>query len=184
MAQKKNIGNKILELKIQGKSYTDIQKILKCSRGTIYYHCSDGAKERSRLNENKRRSKHPFIDKISTFRKSKYNPKLNTIKASMRKRLTAKVYEFIRKINMENNFTFQDVINKVGENPKCYLTGLNIDINQPKTYEFDHIIPKSRGGTNNLDNLGICTKSANRAKQDMTPDEFINLCRLVIANQK
>ncbi len=27
-------------------------------------------------------------------------------------------------------------------------------------------------------------KAANRAKQDMTPDEFINLCKLVLENQK
>lgn len=79
-------------------------------------------------------------------------------------------------------FTLEDVIDKVGENPLCYLTGQPIDISKPSTYEFDHIIPKSRGGTNQLDNLGVCLKLANRAKDSMTPDEFLNLCKLVVSH--
>ena len=77
-------------------------------------------------------------------------------------------------------FKLEDVIEKFGENPTCYLTGQPIDMWKPSTYEFDHIIPRIRGGTNDLDNLGICLKSANRAKYTMTPDEFVNLCRLIV----
>lgn len=84
---------------------------------------------------------------------------------------------------MKHIITIEDIINKFGENPKCYLTGTSIDINNPSTFEFDHIIPVSRGGTSSLDNLGICIKQANRAKERMTPDEFFNLCKLVLENQ-
>lgn len=37
---------------------------------------------------------------------------------------------------------------------------------------LDHIIPKSRGGTNQIDNLQILTVFENLAKRDMTQDEW------------
>lgn len=87
---------------------------------------------------------------------------------------------------MSNNIqiTVDELLKKFGTKPKCYLTGQEIDIYQPKTYEFDHKTPRSRGGNNNIDNLGICIKNANRAKHDMTPDEFINLCKMVAKYNK
>jgi len=39
---------KIIELKSQGKSYREIQKILGCSKGTIAYHLGNGQKEKTR----------------------------------------------------------------------------------------------------------------------------------------
>ena len=80
-------------------------------------------------------------------------------------------------------FTIDDVISKFGLNPRCYITGRLIDINKPKTYNFDHKIPTSRGGNNNIDNLGICTILANQAKFNMTPDELFNFCREVLEYQ-
>ena len=38
----------------------------------------------------------------------------------------------------------------------------------------------SRGGSSELDNLGICTKKANQMKSDMTPDELISMCKLIL----
>jgi 5-methylcytosine-specific restriction endonuclease McrA len=78
------------------------------------------------------------------------------------------------------NFKPEDVINKYGENTFCYLTGDRIDISKPRTYSFDHKIPRSRGGENTLDNLGICTKIVNTSKTDMTPEEYIELCKKVL----
>jgi DNA-binding CsgD family transcriptional regulator len=39
MPQKRNLKNDIVQMRNEGKSYRDIQKILSCSRGTINYHC-------------------------------------------------------------------------------------------------------------------------------------------------
>ena len=63
------------------------------------------------------------------------------------------------------------VIKEVYDN-KCYLSGRPLDMEWGKNLEFDHIIPKSKGGSNNLDNLGVCTREANGAKQDLSLDEW------------
>lgn len=38
---------KILELRAQGKSYREIEKILGCSKGSVSYHCGKGQKEKA-----------------------------------------------------------------------------------------------------------------------------------------
>jgi HNH endonuclease len=45
--------------------------------------------------------------------------------------------------------------------------------------ELDHIVPKSRGGTDTLSNLQWLTKIENRAKHDLSINEFIEICRAV-----
>lgn len=60
---------------------------------------------------------------------------------------------------------------------RCALTGRDLDI---RTAELDHIVPKSRGGTNELDNLRLTVSEANYAKGAMTDAEFLALCRDVI----
>jgi 5-methylcytosine-specific restriction endonuclease McrA len=79
-----------------------------------------------------------------------------------------------------NKITIEELIERFGETPVCYLTGQPIDINHPRTYQFDHKVPSSRGGTNTIENLGICTKQANQAKSDMTHDEFVEFCKSVL----
>ena len=57
--------------------------------------------------------------------------------------------------------------NKFGTKTKCYLTGTPIDL-EKDDYCFDHIIPVSKGGSNDLSNLGITTPAANYSKSDLT----------------
>lgn len=38
----------------------------------------------------------------------------------------------------------------------------------------------AEGGSNDLDNLGICTKQANMAKSDLSINELINLCQQIL----
>lgn len=176
----------ILELRKQGKTYDEIQRILNCSKGTISYHCGLGQKENNLNRQRKRRSKlHPYSSKIEDFfrvkQRKSFIPKTTTF---LQKQLREKIYKFQKRDNpnMKQTFDFNDVIDKFTEKPKCYLTGDDIDIYQPSSYQFDHIIPKSRGGSDTLDNLGITTKQANLAKGNMTPDELIFFCKKVLEN--
>jgi 5-methylcytosine-specific restriction endonuclease McrA len=103
-----------------------------------------------------------------------------SVKLLLKGKIECFTYKKSKEQYMKPLFTVEDVIQKFGENTICYLTGDQIDINKPRTYAFDHVIPRSRGGNNDLDNLGICTKAVNQAKSDMTPDEFMNLCKKVL----
>ena len=181
------LGIKIHELRKQGKSYNEIVKELGCNLGTVCYYINPNRKQKV-LSNGKNIRKNPLIQKISSFlRLSKqenkrkdsgdfYNNKINLI-------LKNKIQFYCNRrclMNHKQNFGIKDVLSKIGKNPTCYLTGLPIDLTKSNTYNFDHIIPASRGGVNSLDNLGICTKKANMSKTDMTPDEFINLCKMVL----
>lgn len=48
------------------------------------------------------------------------------------------------------------------------------------TASIDHAIPKSKGGLSNKENLRWVLLNINRAKWDMTHDEFVEVCRLVV----
>ena len=45
---------------------------------------------------------------------------------------------------------------------------------------MDHIIPVSKGGSNDLENLGITYPKANTAKSNMSVNEFVRLCAEVV----
>ena len=60
----------------------------------------------------------------------------------------------------------------------CAMTGQRLD----RTAELDHIIPKSRGGSNEIGNLQWVTRIVNRAKTNLTSDEFRVLCMVIIGN--
>ena len=64
----------------------------------------------------------------------------------------------------------------------CRYTGKTLCWTRPEEYQYDHIVPRSRGGENTLENLQIISKEANQAKGDMTHEEFVNFIKLVNAN--
>lgn len=185
---KSTLKQQILQLKSKGFNNVQISKYLNCNISTVNYHVSPNGKNNRKKANAKFIKKHNYRPnviyiKIKTFiNKQIKEQKLSEI--STKKAIYFKLSNFIRKNNcMSNKITVEDIINKFGPNPTCYLTGEQIDLKQPSTYQFDHIIPASRGGDNSLDNLGICTKNANKAKNDMTQEEFIQLCHKVLVKQ-
>lgn len=76
---------------------------------------------------------------------------------------------------------YQLFLEKFGKLPTCYLTGEKINLNNTSSYHLDHVYPKSRGGSNSFENMQIATKQANLAKNDMTVEEFKELCRKIIS---
>lgn len=180
-----SLEHNIKLLRSQGKSYREIQKIVNCSPSLICYHLGKGQKQKNLDRQTKRRSKeHPFTKKIDNFNRTKESKPLES-RSSIKKSMYDKVREFHKdkqgvRNTMNQTFTVDDVINKFGETPKCYLTGEKLDISKPRMYHFDHIVPRTRGGSNTLDNLGLCTKKANMSKGDMTRDEYIEHCKNVL----
>lgn len=78
------------------------------------------------------------------------------------------------------SFTWKDVIDKFSWETTCYLTGRHINLREPKTYQFDHIEPFSKGGVSTIDNLGICCRDANQAKHDMSVNDLLGLCKEIL----
>ncbi len=178
------LKTEILHLREQGYTYDQIVDELNCSKGTVSYHCGDGQKEKSNNRRRKnRKDQHPFVRKVESFSTVK-TPTQRQPTHGTYKLLSLKIETFskMNKQYTKPSFTVDQALEKFGDNPTCYLTGDPIDINKPRAYAFDHIIPRSRGGSNDIDNLGLTTKEANQAKADMTPDEFYNLCQKVINN--
>ena len=189
MATKKNLKNSIIALHKSGLNQTQIANQLDCTRATVQYYTVKGAKERSFKNALKsRRSQHPFLSKIKQFcRKNRIFKKLyNSI---TNRYLYFKLRNFLnpsknKEFSMTTTkITLEQVIDKIGPNPTCYLTGDKIDITNTRSYNFDHVIPTSRGGENVLDNLQICTEQVNSAKGNNTNEEFIELCKKVLVYQ-
>lgn len=56
---------------------------------------------------------------------------------------------------------------------RCGLTGRELD---PLTMQLDHIVPRVRGGGDDLENLRWLSREANQAKRDLLDDEFLDLC--------
>lgn len=151
----------IKNLRKEGKSYTQIQKILKCSKGTIAYSCSDEQKMKA-----KKRSK-----------------RYSTKKGALYKKLQGFCYnygKFSKTRKYYPIFDFAGIEKRFNDNPKCYLTGENIDLKNMKSYSLDHINPVSKGGKSNIENMGLATRQANQSKSDLTLKEFIDLCVKVL----
>ena len=172
------LKEKILELRDEGKSYNEIKKILGCSKGTISYHCGKGQKEKT-INRQKKRRENNIISKLDGF---KFRKPKRYLQESVRK-FNKRDNDIGRKDridpNIKTTFTWEDVLNKHGENTKCYLSGSSLNLYE-KECHFDHIIPRSRDGSNSLDNLGITHEKVNYMKGDMTPNELIEWCEKIL----
>lgn len=175
----------ILKLRSEGKSYSEIKDILGCSKGLISYHCGIGQKEKTSERRRNRR-KNILLNKVEMFKSRK-----NTDGYSDDVKIRAKRYmpENVRKFQgikeldyeTENNyFRWEDVIEREGgEETKCYLSGEKINLIENQ-YQLDHIIPKSRGGSNSLNNLGITHKVVNQMKHNLTPIELFEWCEKIL----
>jgi len=144
--------NKMLELYSQGETYDNIAKKIGCSKWTIDYN----------LNPQRKKNQTKY---------DKQKQKTDTLYFKRKRFLS---------VGEKIPFTLKELKNKIGNSPKCYITGEIIDLSNPDEYSLDHIIPVSKGGKSSLDNLGIIKSDINQAKYNLTPEEFKLLCKRVL----
>lgn len=179
-----SLGEKIKKLRDQGYTYNEIAQELECAKSTVCYHLGDGQKAKSKKRfENIDPITRKIIKKVDHFKRTYRVRDKRTINVTHRyisKSITDRPLKFQR--GGEVTFVAKDVYEKYGDVFKCALTGRKLHWHKPDEYEYDHIIPASKGGSNTLDNLQIVCKDANRCKSNLMPEEFMTICEEVLVN--
>lgn len=171
--------DQIIELQKQGKSYNEICEILGCSKGTVSYHCGVNQKDKARKRQQKNRADSVISCRVGNFQ---YDRKVkDKAEDFQRERIVKNGKPRLGKRKI--SFSWKDVIEKFGWETECYLTGRKINLKEPRTYQFDHIISVAQNGSSRLDNLGILCKEANKAKSDLSVDGLIALCKEILEHQ-
>lgn len=160
---------------IRRKLYTN-QQISKKHKISIDYlqNLYENFKSIRRTRSGKKRSKNIFENRQKSYYILRTEGKI-----TLNHPLYSKIKAFLQRDITEkdlNNF-----LDKFGLAPKCYLTGRNINLNNPKSYHLDHIIPKSKGGSNTFDNMGILYWRINIMKNDMSIFELKQYCLEILS---
>lgn len=144
---------KIKELRSKGVSYSKIGNLLDIPATTARYYANEEYRAGARKRSQRYRAKEPL------------QPKVNDYYADSPE---------------DRDFTLKDVKEKFSGRWICYLTGTPIDPGRTDEYALDHVIPKSRGGKSNLENMGLLRRDVNEAKSSKTVAEFLQLCKEVL----
>ena len=65
----------------------------------------------------------------------------------------------------------------IKQNFMCAISGIKLELG--KNASLDHIIPKTLGGTNDIDNLQWVDKTINFMKHNLNMDDFVKFCKLI-----
>jgi 5-methylcytosine-specific restriction endonuclease McrA len=164
----KGLRTKIIELSNTGKGRNEIAKELGCSKSVVSYHLNTSTKEKALQAQRVRR-----LDPTDRARVSK---KIDNFMTQLKR----KGKDFCK--GTDDCIKLSDVMEKIGDDPKCALSGRKIDLGNPKAYSFDHIIPLSKGGQSTLDNMALTCTEANVAKGALLTPELLELCKDILTH--
>lgn len=176
---------KLLKLKYPDK---DVSILLGCSPVNVWYYSSEENSQTVKDRQSERRAIAKAINPSDTIpallvkkikRFSKDYKSSNSVIVKIISDKVIRFYDSYLKGAKVDKVYLSMSVKKIMDNPTCYLTGRTIDLSEKGSYELDHIIPKSRGGGNTIENMGLTCTIANRCKSSLTDQEFITLCKEV-----
>lgn len=118
----------IRRLRAEGKSYRQIEKELGIAKSLVAYYCSPNARKQCRDRQQKRRVNNPLRKKIEDYCVYIIPFEKQEIKE---KRIEKFIYWKYRNFGMVQkgrriwknpDFTTDQLMKKIGENPTCYIT--------------------------------------------------------------
>ena len=179
-----DLGQKIINLRKQGLSYSKIAEKLNCTKSTVSYHCSQSSRDKVRERSIKNKSlcpwKYKLMDKVSNFRLRVYDNTPYHMCKDWNKKFRTAVSRFKSRGEYMETYTYHDALEHLGgTNLICYLSGTPINI-LTDDYQLDHILPVSKGGTNELVNMAIACPEANQMKGGLTNEELFYWCQKIL----
>lgn len=142
----KGLKSKILALFSEKKSYNDISKILKCSKGTVSYHCSDLIEKDDRYSEvNLKKYQKHYDSYGSVYETAKcFNVSPSTLKMYLTLRKTKFTKTEIRKRRSRSVVDWRRRIKKKAidyKGGKCQNCGYCKSV---FSMDFHHVDPKKK----------------------------------------
>lgn len=179
-----DLGQNIINLRKQGLSYTKIAEKLNCSKSTVSYHCCQLSRDKTKERFTKHQAlyswKYKLMRKISNFKNRVYDHKSYHKCKDWNKKFRTSVSRFKHRGANVESYTYSDALKHLGGTQlTCYLTGIPINILEDD-YQLDHILPVSKGGTNELSNMAIATVEANQMKSGLTNEELFYWCKKIL----
>lgn len=168
-----------IEFRIHKKGYR-IGKCKNCEREyqrKFYKEGGEITRERKRLYMKKMREENPQA--IRDYQNSLRAKNPEKAREKMRS-YTGKRFFWVKamKLKGENKASTKQIASMwKKQRGLCALTGKKLD----RTAQLDHILPRAKGGTDNIKNLQWLSPEVNIAKRDLTDEQFIDLCASVMA---
>lgn len=178
------LGQKIIDLRKQGLSYSKIAEKLNCTKSTVSYHCNQSSRNKVRERSVKNKSlcpwKYKLMDKVSNFRLRIYDHIPYHMCKDWNKKFRTAVSRFKSRGGHMETYNYHDALKHLGGTQLiCYLSGIPINILKDD-YQLDHILPVSKGGTNELSNMAIACPEVNQMKGGLTNEELFYWCQKIL----